>query len=112
MIRHKVLSLVLVAACSTTTALYAAPFGSIFHKDTPAASSSSKVAVVFNNTAEYPRQIKIGDKVKTLGSKKATRIEIPAGTTVTVYSSEKSRNPGDVLIVVDATHPDQTVKVD
>jgi hypothetical protein len=111
MIRHKVLSLVLVAAWSTT-ALYAAPFGSIFHKDAPATASSTKVAVVFNNTAEYPRQIKIGDKIKTLGSKKATRIEIPAGTTVTGYSSEKTRNPGDVLIVVDAAHPDETVKVD
>jgi hypothetical protein len=111
MIRHKVLTLALVAAFSTS-AVYAAPFGSIFHKDAPAASTSAKVAVVFNNTAEYPRQIKVGDKVKTLGSKKATRMEIPAGTKVTVYSSMKTHNPGDVLIVVDAAHPDQTVLVD
>lgn len=112
MTRHKVLSLVLVAASCAAPAVYAAPFGSIFHKDTPAAASSTKVAVVFDNTAEYPRQIKIGDKVKTLASKKATRVEIPAGTKVTAYSSEKTHNPGDVLIVVDAAHPDQTVKID
>jgi hypothetical protein len=110
MIRHKALSLVLVAAFSTS-ALYAAPL-SIFHKDAPTASASAKVAVVFDNTAEFPRQIKIGNKVKTLTSKKATRIEIPAGTSVTVYSAMKSHNPGDVLIVVDAAHPDQTVKID
>lgn len=110
MIRHKALSLILVAAFSTS-AMYASPF-SIFHKDVPAASTSAKVAVVFDNTAEYPRQIKIGDKVKTLSSKKATRLEIPAGTKVTVYSAMKTHNPGDVLIVVDAAHPDQTVKVD
>jgi hypothetical protein len=111
MLRHKALSFVLAAAVSTTF-LNAAAFGSIFHKDAPAAATSAKVIVEFNNTAESPRQIKVGDKIKTLNSKKVTKLEIPAGTTVTVYSAMKSHNPGDVLIVVDATHPNQTVVVD
>jgi FlaG/FlaF family flagellin (archaellin) len=111
MFRHKAITLVLAAACATTV-LPAAAFGSIFHKDAPAASSSAKVEVQFNNTADSPRLIKVGGKVKTLDSKKVTKMEIPAGTTVTVYSSMKSHNPGDVLIVVDAAHPNQTVTVD
>ena len=112
MIHRKALSLALVIACSST-ALYAAPFGNIFHKDAPATTTSqAKVEVQFNNTAEYPRQIKVGNKIKTLTSKKVTRMEIPVGTSVTVYSSMKSHNPGDVLVVVDAAHPNQTVTVD
>jgi hypothetical protein len=111
MIHRKVLSLALVVAFSST-ALYAAPFGNIFHKDAPATTSQAKVEVQFNNTAEYPRQIKVGNKVKTLTSKKITRMEIPVGTSVTVYSSMKSHNPGDVLVVVDAAHPNQTVTID
>ena len=111
MLRHNALTLVLAATFSTTL-LYAAPFGSIFHKDAPAAASSAKVEVLFNNTADSPRQIKVGNKVKTLTSKKVTRMEIPAGTSVNVYSNMKSHNPGDVLIVVDAAHPNQTVTVD
>lgn len=114
MFRQKALVLVLTAACSSTM-LYAAPFGNIFHKDKSTAttsSSSSNVTVDFNNTAEYPRQIKVGTKVKTLASHKVTHLTIPAGTTVTVYSSMKTHNPGDVLVVVDASHPDQTVNVD
>lgn len=111
MLRHKVLTLVLAATISTPF-IYAAPFGSIFHRDAPATASQAKVEVQFNNVAEYPRQIKVGNKVKTLVSKKVTRMEIPAGTSVTVYSAMKSRNPGDVLIVVDAAHPNQTVTID
>lgn len=114
MFRQKALIFVLAAACSTTM-LYAAPFGSIFHKDKSTATTSSSAAGVvvdFNNTAEYPRQIKVGSKVKTLASHKVTHLTIPAGTTVTVYSSMKSHNPGDVLVVVDAAHPNQTVTVD
>lgn len=114
MLRQKTLVLVLAAA-SSSTMLHAAPFGSIFHKDksTSATSSSSAgVDVDFNNTAEYPRQIKVGTKVKTLASHKVTHITIPAGTTVTVYSSMKTHNPGDVLVVVDASHPNQTINVD
>lgn len=115
MFRQKALVLVLTAACSSTM-LYAAPFGgSIFHKDKSTAttsSSSSNVTVDFNNTAEYPRQIKVGTKVKTLASHKVTHLEIPAGTTVTVYSSMKTHNPGDVLVVVDASKPNQTINVD
>lgn len=113
MLRQKTLALVLAAACSST--LYAAPLGNIFHKDkdtSTAHSSSANVNVTFNNTAQFPRQIKIGDKVKTLSSHKVTRMSIPAGTTVTVYSSMKTHNPGDVLVVVDAAHPDQVVSVD
>ena len=111
MIRRNVLSLALVVAFSTT-AIYAAPFGNIFHKDAPATTSQAKVEVEFNNTAQYPRQIKVGNKIKTLTSKKVTRMEIPVGTSVTVYSSMKTHNPGDVLLVVDAAHPNQTVTVD
>lgn len=114
MLRQKTLALVLAAACSSTM-LYAAPFGSIFHKDKSTAvtgSNSAAVNVDFNNTAEYPRQIKIGSKVKTLSSHKITHIAIPAGTTVTVYSSMKSHNPGDVLVVVDSDHPNQVVNID
>jgi hypothetical protein len=54
----------------------------------------------------------VGSKVKTLASHKVTHLAIPAGTTVTVYSSMKTHNPGDVLVVVDASHPNQTVNVD
>lgn len=111
MLRNKALTLVLAATISTTF-LNAAAFGSIFHKDAPSAASSAKVQVQFDNTAESPRLIKVGNKVKTLTSKKVTRMEIPAGTTVTVYSSMKTHNPGDVLIVVDAAHPNQTITVD
>jgi hypothetical protein len=114
MFRQKALISVLVAA-SSTTMLYAAPFGSIFHKDKSTAttsSSSADVVVDFNNTAEYPRQIKVGSKIKTLASHKVTHLTIPAGTTVTVYSSMKTHNHGDVLVVVDAAHPNQTVNVD
>lgn len=114
MFRQKTLVLVLTVACSSTM-LYAAPFGSVFHKDkstATASSSSADVTVDFNNTAEYPRQIKVGSKVKTLASHKITHLAIPAGTTVTVYSSMKTHNPGDVLVVVDASHPNQTVTVD
>jgi hypothetical protein len=113
MLRQKTLALVLAAACSSTM-LYAAPAGSLFHKDktTTASSKSADVTVDFNNTAEYPRQIKVGSKVKTLASHKVTHLTIPAGTTVTVYSSMKTHNPGDVLVVVDAAHPDQVINVD
>jgi hypothetical protein len=114
MFRQKALALVLVAACSST-ALYAAPLGNIFRKDkdaTMAHNNSANVNVQFNNTAEYPRQIKVGDKVKTLSSHKVTHMSVPAGTTVTVYSSMKTHNPGDVLLVVDSAHPDQVVTVD
>lgn len=114
MFRQKALVLVLTAACSSSM-LYAAPFGSIFHKDKSTAmtsGSSADVTVDFNNTAEYPRQIKVGSKVKTLASHKVTHLAIPAGTTVTVYSSMKTHNPGDVLVVVDAAHPNQTITVD
>ncbi|MDW5265832.1 MULTISPECIES: hypothetical protein [Acidobacteriaceae] len=114
MLRQKTLVLVLAAACSSTM-LYAAPFASIFHKDKSTAttsSSSAGVNVDFNNTAEYPRQIKVGSKVKTLASHKVTHITIPAGTSVTVYSSMKTHNPGDVLVVVDASKPNQTINVD
>ena len=114
MLRQKTLAFVLAAACSSTM-LYAAPFGSIFHKDKSTAAASSNSATVnvdFNNTAEYPRQIKVGSKVKTLSSHKVTHIAIPAGTAVTVYSSMKTHNPGDVLVVVYSTHPNQVVNVD
>lgn len=114
MLRQKTLALVLAAACSSTM-LYAAPMGSIFHKDkttTATSSNSTEVNIDFNNTAQYPRQIKIGSKIKTLSSHKVTHIAIPAGTTVTVYSSMKTHNPGDVLVVVDAAHPNQVVSVD
>jgi hypothetical protein len=114
MFRQKAIVLVLTVACSSTM-LYAAPFGSIFHKDKSTAttsSSSADVTVDFNNTAEYPRQIKVGTKIKTLASHKVTHIAIPAGTTVTVYSSMKTHNPGDVLVVVDSSHPNQTINVD
>jgi hypothetical protein len=114
MLHQKTLALVLVAACSST-ALYAAPFGGMFRKDkttTAASSNSADINVDFNNTAEYPRQIKVGSKVKTLSSHKVTHITIPAGTTVTVYSSMKTHNPGDVLVVVDAAHPNQVVTID
>lgn len=114
MLRQKALVIVLAAACSSTM-LYAAPLGNIFHKDkttTMADGKSAAVNVDFNNTAEYPRQIKVGDKVKTLSSHKVTHMSIPAGTKVTVYSSMKTHNPGDVLVVVDAAHPNQVVTVD
>jgi len=114
MFRQKAFTLVLVAACSSTM-LYAAPLGNIFHKDkstATASNSSATVNVDFNNTAEYPRQIKVGSKVKTLASHKVTHLSIPAGTSVTVYSNMKTHNPGDVLVVVDAAHPNQTVTVD
>jgi hypothetical protein len=114
MFRQKALIFVLAAA-SSTTMLHAAPFGSIFHKDKSTAttsSSSAGVIVDFNNTAEYPRQIKVGSKVKTLASHKVTHLTIPAGTAVTVYSSMKTHNPGDVLVVVDANKPNQTINVD
>ena len=114
MLRHKSLALVLAAACSSTM-LYSAPAAaSIFHRDktTATSSKSGDVTVEFNNTAEYPRQIKVGSKIKTLTSHKVTRMEIPAGTKVTVYSNMRSHNPGDVLIVVDSAHPNQTVNID
>lgn len=113
MLRNKAFALVLAATLSTPF-VYAAPFGNIFHKDKEASTnvSAAKVEVSFNNTAEYPRQIKIGNKVKTLVSKKVTRLEIPAGTTVTAYSSMKTHSAGDVLIVVDSAHPNQTVPID
>ncbi len=114
MLRQKTLALVLAAACSSTM-LYAAPFGSIFHKDKSTAATSgnsSSVNVDFNNTSEYPRQIKVGSKVKTLSSHKVTHVAIPAGTTVTVYSSMKTHNPGDVLVVADSAHPNEVVNVD
>lgn len=114
MLRQKTFAVVLAAACSSTM-LYAAPFGSIFHKDkstTTASSSSTDVTIDFNNTADYPRQIKVGSKVKTLSSHKVTHLAIPAGTTVTVYSSMKSHSPGDVLVVVDSDHPNQVVNID
>jgi hypothetical protein len=112
MLRHKALTVVLAAAFSSNF-VYAAPLGSIFHSSSDtSASSSAKVDVAFNNTSESPRQIKVGNKVKTLTSKKVTHVSIPAGTTVTAYSSMKTHNPGDVLIVVDASHPTETVTVD
>jgi hypothetical protein len=114
MLNQKMLVLVLAVA-SSSTVLNAAPISSMFHKDkstTTTSSSSANVNVDFNNTAEYPRQIKVGSKVKTLASHKVTHIAIPAGTTVTVYSSMQTHNPGDVLVVVDAAHPNQTVTVD
>jgi hypothetical protein len=113
MLNQKMLVLVLAVA-SSSTVLNAAPI-SMFHKDKSTAttsSSSANVNVDFNNTAEYPRQIKVGSKIKTLASHKVTHIAIPAGTTVTVYSSMQTHNPGDVLVVVDAAHPNQTVTVD
>ncbi len=114
MLRQKTLALILAAACSSTV-LYAAPIGSIFHKDKSTAmtgGNSAAVMVDFNNTADYPRQIKVGSKVKTLSSHKVTHIAIPAGTTVTVYSSMKTHNPGDVLVVVDSAHPNEVVNID
>ena len=114
MFRQKTLALVLAATCSSTM-LYAAPLGNIFHKDKStamASNHSADVDVDFNNTADYPRQIKVGSKVKTLSSHKVTHITIPAGTAVTVYSSMKTHNPGDVLVVVDSAHPNQVVNVD
>lgn len=114
MLRQKTIAVVLAAVCSSTM-LYAAPFGSIFHKDkstTWASSSSADVTIDFNNTADYPRQIKVGSKVKTLSSHKVTHLAIPAGTTVTVYSSMKSHSPGDVLVVVDSDHPNRVVNID
>ena len=114
MLRHKTLALVLAAACSSTMLCTVPAAASIFHKDktTTASSKSGDVAVDFNNTAKYPRQIMVGSKVKTLTSHKVTHMEIPAGTKVTVYSNMKTHNPGDVLIVVDAAHPNQTVTID
>jgi hypothetical protein len=114
MFHQKTLVLVLTVACSSTM-LYAAPFSSVFHKDKSTAttsSSSADVTVDFNNTADYPRQIKVGSKVKTLASHKVTHLSVPAGTTVTVYSSMKTHNPGDVLVVADSSHPNQTINVD
>jgi hypothetical protein len=114
MLHQKTLALVLAAACSSTM-LYAAPLGSMFRKDKTTAAMSSNTAdinVDFNNTAEYPRQIKVGSKIKTLASHKVTHMAIPAGTSVTVYSNMKTHNPGDVLIVADSAHPNQVVTVD
>src|SRR5690348_3569619 len=54
MFRQKAFTLVLVAACSSTM-LYAAPLGNIFHKDkstATASNSSATVNVDFNNTAQ------------------------------------------------------------
>ncbi len=114
MLHQKTLAFVLAAACSSTM-LYAAPLGNIFHKDKATAamnSNSANVNVDFNNTADYPRQIKIGSKIKTLSSHKTTHVAIPAGTSVTVYSSMKTHNPGDVLVVVDSANANQVVTVD
>jgi hypothetical protein len=111
MVRRNVITLALAATLSSS-AVYALPLPSIFHKDSAATASTGKVDVAFNNTSELPRQIKVGGKIKTLTSHKITHMEIPAGTTVTVYSAMKTHNPGDVLIVVDASHPTESVTVD
>ncbi len=117
MLRQKTLALVLAAAFSSSM-VYAAPLGSIFHKDktTTATSSNSAdvnsvhtmfaksktVKLVLHNTSSSPMELRAGETIITVEAGKTVTVNLPPGIRILTNSATDKHPAGTLIIEVNS----------